>query len=136
MVTSDRSYPSDKQLVGIAFSIVTTALGGFVLIISSPINSTDQSQSLLRSSKTSNFDLDQQDGVMISDVARASIFIADIIDNLSKSTEVSPVVGGYSGVTVCSTFTSSAVRVDHTCVHVTHRAPALPQSSHSLPRFP
>ena len=86
-------YPSDKQLVGIAFSIVTTALGKFVLIISNPINSTDQSQSLLRSSKTSNFDLDQRDGVMISDGARASIFIADIIDNLSKSTEVSPVVG-------------------------------------------
>ncbi len=94
-------YPSDKQLVGIAFSTVTTSLGGFDLIISNPINSTDQS--LLRSSKTSNFDLDQQDGVMTLDVARAPVFIADIIiDDLSKSTEVAPVFGGYSGVTVCS----------------------------------
>ena len=92
-------YPSDKQLVGIAFSTVTTSLGGFDLIISNPINSTDQS---LMSSKTSNFDLDQQDGVMTLDVARACVFITDIIDDLSKSTEVAPVFGGYFGVTVCS----------------------------------
>jgi hypothetical protein len=84
-------HPSDKQLVGIAFSTVTTSLGGFDLIIFNPINSTDQS--LLRSSETSNFDLDQQDGVMTLDVARAPVFIADIIHDLSKSTEVAPVLG-------------------------------------------
>jgi malate/lactate dehydrogenase len=99
----------NSYIVGIAFSTVTTALGGFDLIISNPINSTDQS--LLMSSKTSNFDLDQQDGVMTLDGARAPVFIADIIDDLSKSTEVAPVLGGYSGVTVCSPLLRT-VRVD------------------------
>ena len=42
-------------------------------------------------------------GVTTLDVVRASTFVAEILGNLSLSKEiVVPVVGGHSGVTVCT----------------------------------
>lgn len=64
-------------------------------------------------------------GVTTLDVVRASTFVADVIGDLSKSSEiVVPVVGGHSGVTVCSAF-SRATRTLFICA-ITDRAPPFP----------
>ena len=69
---------------------------------------------------------------MTLDAVRASIFVADIIDELSRSTEVVPVVEGYSlgysGVIVCSSLFRRVLTLP------SHTSCPLPQNFH-LPRF-
>ncbi len=65
---------------------------------------------------------------MTLDAVRASIFVADIIDELSKSTEVVPVVEGYSGVIVCSPLLRRVLTLP------SHTSCPLPQNFHP-PRF-
>jgi hypothetical protein len=67
---------------------------------------------------------------MTLDAVRASIFVADIIDELYKSTEVVRVVEGFSGVIVCSPLLRRVSTLpSHT---VTRRVPFLKTSIRPL----
>lgn len=63
---------------------------------------------------------------------RASTFVAEVIGDLSKSSEiVVPVVGGHSGVTVCSAFSRA---ISTLFIYAQSQiVPLLSQSSHPLP---
>ena len=64
---------------------------------------------------------------MALDAVHASIFVADIIDELSKSTEVVPVVEGYSGVIVCSPHLHRVLTLP------SHTSCPIPQNFHPPP---
>ncbi|KAE9406064.1 malate dehydrogenase [Gymnopus androsaceus JB14] len=97
---------------GLATGIATTAPKAFVLVISNPVNSTVPIVAEVFK-KHNVFDPKRLFGVTTLDVVRASTFVAEILGDLSKASDVVvPVVGGHSGVTI---------------------VPLLSQSSHSLP---
>ena len=67
------------------------------------------------------------------DVVRASTFVADILGDLSLSKDVVvPVVGGHSGVTVCSLTCTFSFWIDSQD-KIMQIVPLLSQSSHPLP---
>jgi malate dehydrogenase len=97
---------------GLAEGIATTAPKAFVLVISNPVNSTVPIVAEVLK-KHGVFDPKRLFGVTTLDVVRASTFVAEILGDPSKASDVVvPVVGGHSGVTI---------------------VPLLSQSSHSLP---
>ncbi|VDC07241.1 unnamed protein product [Peniophora sp. CBMAI 1063] len=96
----------------LATAIAKTAPKAFVLVISNPVNSTVPIVAEVFK-KHNVFDPKRIFGVTTLDVVRASTFVAEILGDLGKSTEVVvPVIGGHSGVTI---------------------VPLLSQSSHPLP---
>ncbi|KAI0246336.1 NAD-malate dehydrogenase [Lactifluus subvellereus] len=112
-MTRDDLFKINAGIVhDLAVGIATTAPRAFVLVISNPVNSTVPIVAEVFR-KQGIFDPRRLFGVTTLDVVRASTFVAEIIGDLSKSSDiVVPVVGGHSGVTI---------------------VPLLSQSSHPLP---
>ncbi|KAH9976711.1 NAD-malate dehydrogenase [Lactifluus volemus] len=112
-MTRDDLFKINAGIVhDLAIGIAVTAPKAFILVISNPVNSTVPIVAEVFK-KRGIFDPRRLFGVTTLDVVRASTFVAEIIEDRSKSRDVIvPVVGGHSGVTI---------------------VPLLSQSSHPLP---
>ncbi|KZV72406.1 NAD-malate dehydrogenase [Peniophora sp. CONT] len=92
----------------LATAIAKTAPKAFVLVISNPVNSTVPIVAEVFK-KHNVFDPKRIFGVTTLDVVRASTFVAEILGDLGKSTEVVvPVIGGHSGVTIVPLLSQSS----------------------------
>ncbi|KAI0298980.1 NAD-malate dehydrogenase [Multifurca ochricompacta] len=108
-MTRDDLFKINAGIVrDLATGIATTAPKAFVLVISNPVNSTVPIVAEVFK-QHGTFDPKRLFGVTTLDVVRASTFVSEVINDLSKAPEiVVPVVGGHSGVTIVPILSQSS----------------------------